>query len=118
MRPLLYWSSISRTAVFASSRNVCFDVRDHHVLDPDRDAGARRHLVAEVLQAIGEDDRRLVAGVPVGDVDQRAELLLLHDLVDFGERDLGRDDLVEEDAADRRVDEPGRHRPPPPARAP
>src|SRR6185436_12764215 len=76
--------------------------------DADGDARASRHLVAQVLQAIGEDHRGLVARVPVRDVDQRTELLLLHHLVHFGERDLGRDDLVEQDTSDRRIDEPGR----------
>ena len=77
---------------------------DHHVLDGDRDAGLGRELEAEVLQLVGEDDRRLVAGQAVGEVDQVAELLLLHHLVDFGEGDLGGHDLVEQDAADGGLD--------------
>src|SRR5438094_833419 len=77
--------------------------RNHHVLDADRDARLRGLLVAEVLQPIGEDDGGLVPRVAVGQVDQGPELLLLHDLVDLGEGDLGGDDFVEEHAAGRRV---------------
>ena len=67
--------------------------------------GPGGELVAQVLQLVGEDHRRLVAGTPVREVDQVTELLLLHHLVHFGEADLGGDDLVQQDATDRGVDQ-------------
>src|SRR5262249_22741691 len=103
MRPLLYLSSISRTAPLGSSRRRWFAGRVTLSLLPLGGPGLGRLLVAEVLQPVGEDDRRLVAGAAVREVDQRAELLLLHHLVDVGEGDLRRDDLVEEHTADGAV---------------
>ena len=75
--------------------------RNGHVLDRDRDSGLGGEFEADVLQAVGENDRRLVAGAAIDDVDQVAELLFLHRLVEFGERHLGRHDFVEQHAADR-----------------
>ena len=79
-------------------------LRDHHVLDADRDAGLGGVLEAEVLEPVGEDDRRLAAGFLEGGVDQLAEFLLLHHAVDLGERNLGRHDLLEQDTPDRGLD--------------
>src|SRR5271154_3463888 len=75
--------------------------RNGHVLDRDRDSRLGGEFEADVLQAVGENDRGLVAGAPIDDVDQVAELLLLHRLVELGEGYLGRNDLVEQHAADR-----------------
>ena len=74
--------------------------RNHHVLDGDRDSRVGRELEADVLQAVGENNRRLVAGAAIDDVDQVAELLLLHRLVELGEGNLGRHDFVEQHATD------------------
>ena len=77
-----------------------------------------RLLVAQVLQPVGEDDRRLVAGVPVGEVDEVAELLLLHHPVDLGERDLARARSRRGARGRRSCRRAGSCRPPPRARAP
>ena len=80
-------------------------VRDHHVVDADRDAGLRRVLVAERAEAVGEEDGRLVAVLAVAGVDQGRELLLAERLVDALERQALREDLRDEAAADGRVDD-------------
>ncbi len=74
--------------------------RNHHVLDGDRDAGPGGVVKTDVFQPVGEDDRRLVAGQPVAQVDQVGQLLFLHHLVHLCERDLRRRDLVEQHPAD------------------
>ncbi len=78
--------------------------RNLHVLDRDGNSRAGGELVAHVLHAIGENNRRLVAALAVNEVDQVAEFLLLHGAVDFRKRNLGRHDLIEQDAADRGLD--------------
>ena len=45
---------------------------------------------ADLLEPVGQDDRLLVAGETVADIDQFGELLLVHDLVDVAERDRNR----------------------------
>src|SRR5208282_4273858 len=52
--------------------------RNRHVLDRDRDSRFGGEFKADVLQPVGEDNRRLVAGAPIDDVDKVAELLFLH----------------------------------------
>ena len=104
MTPLLYCFWISLTSFCASSSSSAFLRRDRHVLDRDRDSGAGGEIEADVLQPVGKDDRRLVAGPAVGQIDQVAELLLLHGLVDFGKRHHRRHDLVEQHAPDRGLD--------------
>ena len=104
MTPLLYCFWISATCFCASSSRCAFCVRNLHVLDGDGDSRASRELEAHILHAIGEDNRRLVAAFAIHEVDQVAEFLLLHGAVDFRKRNLGRHDLIQQDAADGRLD--------------
>ena len=83
--------------------------RDLHVVDADRDTRARRVLIAEAAQPVGEQHGRLVAEAPVGLVDQLAERLLVHHAIDELERDVVRHDLGQQDATRRRVDELAAH---------
>ena len=86
-------------------------LRDDHVVHADRDAGARRVVEAERAQAVGEEDRRLVAVLAVASVDERRERLLVERLVDEIERQTLGQDLGDEAAADGRVDRILRRRP-------
>ena len=69
--------------------------RNLHVLDGDGNSRAGRELVAHILHAVGEDNRRLVAALAIDEVDQVAEFLLLHGAVDFRKRNLGRHDFIQ-----------------------
>ena len=75
--------------------------RNRHVLDRDRDSCLGGELEANVFQTIGENNRRFVAGAPIDDVDEVAELFFLHRLVELGEGNFRRHDFVEQHAADR-----------------
>ena len=77
------------------------DLRDVHVRDRDGEAGDGRVVVAHVLEVVQELDGAEVAELLVAALDEQRELLLALRLVD--EAQLGRDDLVEEHAADGRA---------------
>ena len=55
----------------------------------------RRERVTGRAQRVGEEHRRLLAGLAIDEVDQLGELLLAHHLVDRLERDLRRADVLE-----------------------
>src|SRR6266702_493389 len=77
--------------------------RDVHVLDPDAEAGEGCVAEPDVLQLVEEGHGRLVAEAVVAVRDEDADLLLLELLVD--EAQGGGDDVVEEGAAHRRLDD-------------
>ena len=74
-----------------------------HVLDPDAEAGEGGVAEPDVLQLVEESHGRLVAEAVVAVRDEDADLLLLELLVD--EAQGGGDDVVEEGAAHRRLDD-------------
>ena len=74
------------------------------MIHADRNAGARREVVAERAETVREEDRRLVAVLAVAGIDQGAEGLLVERLVDEVERETIREDLRDEAAPDGRVD--------------
>src|SRR5215472_1423050 len=83
---------------------LCLLGRDDHVLDRDGNSRAGCELEAHILELVSEDDGCLVAGATIDHVDQVAEFLFLESLVDLCKRNLGRDDLIKKDAADRGLD--------------
>ena len=67
-------------------------LRHQHVVDRDRDAGARGQAEARLQQLVGEHDRLLQTALAERDVDQARDFLLLQRLVDVAERQaLGQD---------------------------
>jgi hypothetical protein len=78
-----------------------------HVVDGDRDAGARGQPEAALQQLVGEDHGLLQAALAEADVDQARDLLLLQRLVDVAEGQALGQDLRQQRAADRGVDELG-----------
>ena len=70
-------------------------------MERDTDTGAGSEGVAQRPHAVGEDDRRLLAGDAVGVIDELREVLLLEGPVDRLEGHAGREDLAEEDTACR-----------------
>src|SRR5262245_453367 len=77
--------------------------RDVHVVDADRETGQGRVAEAEVLQLVQEVHGRLIAERVVAAPDQRCDLLLLELLIH--EPELLRNDLVQQGAADRRLED-------------
>ena len=51
---------------------------------------------AHIFQPVGEDNRRFIAGQTVTDVDKVRQLLLFHNSIDFFERDLRRNDIIQQ----------------------
>ncbi len=58
-----------------------------------------------LFEPVGEDDRRLLAALPVAYVDELADGLLVHDPVYDGKGDHLGDDLAQEDPSRGRVDQ-------------
>ena len=85
-------------------------LRHQHVVDADRDAGARRQPEARLQQLVGEDDRFLQAALAERGVDQARDFLLLQRLVQVRERQALRQDLRQQRPADGGVDQLGHRR--------
>ena len=73
--------------------------RNQQVVDADRDTRLGRVGVAQRPQLVGQKDRLLLTAGAIAAVDEITELLLAHDAVDDLERQLLRDDLVQQHAA-------------------
>ena len=82
-------------------------LRHQHVVDADRDAGARGQAEARLQQLVGEDDRVLQAALAERGVDEARDFLLLQRLVDVRERQALGQDLGQQRAADGGVDQLG-----------
>ena len=80
-------------------------LRDLHVVNRHRDPSSRGVAVAQSAQPIGEKNGGLGTESAIALIDQLAEGLLVHYLVDDLEGDLVRDDLLEEHPTRRRFDE-------------
>ena len=78
--------------------------RDAHVVDADRHTRAGRVPIAERPKSIGQQHRRLVTHAAVALVDQLAERLLVHYLIDVLEGHVIRHDLAHQNAAGGRLD--------------
>ena len=74
-----------------------------HVVDGDRDAGARGQAETVLQQLVCEDDGFLQAALAEGRVDQARDFLLLERLVDVRERQALRQDLGQQRTADGRL---------------
>ena len=79
-------------------------LRHDHVVDADRDAGARRIMEARVHQLVGEHDRFLEPHRAVALVDRRGNDFLRHVLVDQVERQTLGQDLRHQRTARRGFD--------------
>ena len=82
-------------------------LRHQHVVDADRDAGARGQPETGLQQLVGEDDRLLQSALAERGVDQLRDLFLLQRLVQVRERQALRQNLGKERAADRGIDQLG-----------
>ena len=82
-------------------------LRDHHVVDADRDAGAGRVMEARVHELVGEHHGLLEAHRAIAHVDGPGDRLLGHVLVDRVERQPARQDLGQQRPAHRGVDHAG-----------
>ena len=80
--------------------------RHQHVVDGDRDAGARRQAETVLQQLVGEDDGVLQAALGREVLDQLADLLLER-LVDVLERQALWQDLGQQGTAGGGLDQPG-----------
>ena len=87
--------------------NSAFDLRHHHVVLAERNAGLERLAEAERHDAVAEDDRLLLTAVAVDDVDHAGDFLLRHQLVDDveGNLDVLGQKLAEEQPPRRRVED-------------
>ena len=84
-----------------AGQNLLLALRDHHVLDGDGDARLGGVLVAQVLQLVREDHRRLDAALAVGLGDELADLLLGHGGVDQVEGQPFGQDFAQDDPPHR-----------------
>ena len=103
MRPSLYCCSNSLASSRVRSTIFHFELRHHHVVLAERDAGLERVIEAERHDAVAEDDRLLLPAMAVDGVDHRRDFALGHELVDRVERNLRihRQHVAEDDAAGR-----------------
>ncbi len=87
-------------------------LRDDEVVLAERDAGPARVVEAEAHQAIGEDHRLLLAAVAIDQIDDVLQVLLRQKTIDQRERQVLvlRQDLREQDAARRGLDDLGHRR--------
>ena len=61
--------------VMSFLEQLFFARRNHHVFDGNGNPRLGRIFVTDIFQAIGENDRRLVAGQAIADVNQIRQLL-------------------------------------------
>src|SRR6185437_6433135 len=85
--------------LFSVGHNGVLRLRDDHVVEADRQAGAGGVLEAELLDAVERANGDLEAEVQVAVVDELADALLLEQTVD--ERNPLRQRVIEDGAADR-----------------
>ncbi|OPY92646.1 MAG: hypothetical protein A4E73_00918 [Syntrophaceae bacterium PtaU1.Bin231] len=74
--------------------------RNHQIVQGKGNAGDRRVPEAQILEAVGQQDRRLLAAGPVAVVDEARHFLLVHQFVDGIEANFPGHDFIQHDAPD------------------